>query len=301
MTDVDQDPRPGRQLRPGQRTEVWIAEVADGSPARVLSTTDLLLEAPNWSPDGTALLLNGDGLLWRFDLATAVLRRVEIAELPPINNDHVIDPPRNRIFLSADDGHIHEAPLTGGTARRITHDDSRYHFLHGVSPDGSTLAFVELPRDPDAPWIGRLALVPSSGGQTRYPHAGRTHLDGPEYSPDGAWIYLNTEEFGVRPGHAQVARVSAGGGPLEQLVVSDTVDWFPHLSPDGNWATYVVFPTGTLGHPADLDVEVRLVRTSDWTTPVAGYPLFGGQGTLNVNSWSPDSTRFAFVSYPLED
>jgi Tol biopolymer transport system component len=89
------------------------------------------------------------------------------------------------------------------------------------------------------------------------------------------------------------------GGRLEQLVVSETVDWFPHLSPNGEFATYVSFPIGTRGHPADLDVEVRLVRTTDWSTPIARYPLFGGQGTINVNSWSPDSRRFAFVAYPI--
>jgi hypothetical protein len=77
------------------------------------------------------------------------------------------------------------------------------------------------------------------------------------------------------------------------------VDWFPHLSPDAKLATYISFPTGTLGHPADLDVEVRTVSTADWTTPLQSYPLFGGQGTLNVNSWAPDSGRFAFVAYPV--
>jgi hypothetical protein len=135
---------------------------------------------------------------------------------------------------------------------------------------------------------------------TSYPEAGSKHLDGPEYSPDGAWLYLNTEEFGRRPGHAQLARVPADGGPLEQLVVSDTVDWFPHLSPSGEFASYISFPTGTLGHPPDLDVEVRLVRAAKWNEVIARYPLPGGQGTINVNSWSPDSRRFAFVAYPIE-
>ena len=88
-------------------------------------------------------------------------------------------------------------------------------------------------------------------------------------------------------------------GKVERLVVSDTVDWFPHLSPDGAYAAYLAFPAGTQGHPADLDVEVRVVSTEDWSTPLQRYPLFGGQGTLNVNSWSPDATRLAYVAYPL--
>ena len=289
-----------RTLRPGQRAEVWIAEVEDGSSQLVYSTDILLLEAPNWAPDGRGLLLNGDGLLWRLELEPEVaLQRIPIDELPPINNDHVLDAKRGLIYLSANDGHIYVAPVTGGTARRITHDSNRYHFLHGVSPDGATLAFVEIPQS-DFSVPGRLALISSTGDETHYPEAGSRHLDGPEYSPDGAWLYFNTEEFASRPGHAQLARMPSEGGPIERLVESESVDWFPHLSPDGKFASYISFPQGTLGHPPDLDAEVRVVRTADWRDVLWHFPLFGGQGTLNVNSWSPDSRRFAFLGYPME-
>jgi TolB protein len=289
-----------RRLQPGQIAEVWIAEVGGGSVERVYATDDLLLEAPNWAADGRGLLLNGDGQLWRLDLGSEPeLTRVPIDDLPSINNDHVLDAERGLIYLSANDGHIYVAPIEGGTARRVTHDSSRYHFLHGVSPDGATLAFVELPRaELSAP--GRLALVSSAGGESFYPEAGSRHLDGPEYSPDGAWLYFNTEEFASRPGHAQLARLPAEGGRMERLVESETVDWFPHLSPNGELASYISFPPGTLGHPPDLDVEVRLVRTADWRDCVWRFPLFGGQGTINVNSWSPDSRRFAFAAYPVQ-
>ena len=300
MTDYPEDlEMVPRTLQPGQRSEVWIAEVGRDSAELAYSTDTLLLEAPNWAPDGHGLLLNGDGLLWRLELEPEVeLRRVRIDDLPPINNDHVLDAGRGLVYLSANDGHIYVAPLEGGTAKRVTHDPSRYHFLHGVSLDGATLAFVELPRS-DLSIPGRLALIPSAGGETRYPEAGSSHLDGPEYSPDGAWLYFNSEEFTSRPGHAQLARMPADGGRLERLVESETVDWFPHLSPDGSFASYICFPAGTLGHPPDLDVEVRLVRTSNWRDVLWRFPLFGGQGTLNVNSWSPDSRRFAFVAYPV--
>jgi hypothetical protein len=289
-----------RSLQPGQRAQVWIAGVDGGPPELVYSTDTVLLEAPNWSGGGGGLLLNGDGLLWRLEVGEKTeLTQVPVEDLPPINNDHVLDAARGLIYLSANDGQIYVAPVAGGPAKRVTHDPDRWHFLHGVSPDGATLAFVELPRG-DFSVPGRLALVSSAGGPARYPQAGRRHLDGPEYSPDGAWLYLNTEEFASRPGHAQLARMPAGGGPLERLAESESVDWFPHLSPDGELATYVSFPPGTVGHPPDLDVEVRLVHTADWRRVVAKYPLFGGQGTLNVNSWSPDSRRFAFVAYPVQ-
>jgi len=298
---TDQPMLPTRGLAVGQTTQVWVVDLDRSEPELVYSTDELLLEAPNWAPDGTGLLLNGDGLLWRLDLEpTASLSPILIAGLPPINNDHVVDAPRDLIYLSANDGHLYVAPVAGGTASRISHDSTRYHFLHGVSPDGTTLAFVDLPRG-DFSAAGRLSLIPATGGDTTYPAAGSRHIDGPEYTADGDWIYLNTEEFGVRPGHAQLARVPATGGELEQLVVSDTVDWFPHLSPDGTHATYISFPTGTLGHPADLEVQIHVVDTGDWTRHLLSVPLFGGQGTLNVNSWSPDGRRFAYVAYPLGD
>jgi TolB protein len=288
-----------RTLLPGQRAEVWIAELAGGSSQLVYSTDTLLLEAPNWAPDGGGLLLNGDGLLWRLELEPeAALQLVPIEDLPPINNDHVLDAKHGLIYLSANDGHIYVAPVEGGTAKRITHDPSRFHFLHDVGPN-AMLAFVDIPRS-DLSVPGRLALISTAGGETHYPETGSSHLDGPEYSPDGAWLYFNTEEFASRPGHAQLARMPSEGGRIERLVDSESVDWFPHLSPNGELANYISFPPGTLGHPADLDVEVRVIRTTNWRDIVWQFPLFGGQGTLNVNSWSPDSRRFAFVAYPLE-
>jgi Tol biopolymer transport system component len=223
--------------------------------------------------------------------------RVGFVGLPPINNDHVLDADRGRIYLSANDGHIYMAPMDGGRAERVTWDDTRFHFLHGVNPNGTELAFVELSRD-DFSVPGRLALLSISDGSTRYPAVGTTPLDGPEYSPDGEWIYLNTEEFGVVPGHAQIARIPSVGGVLQQLVDSPTVDWFPHLSPDGARATYISFPPGTVGHPADLEVEIHVVQTDHWQHSILRIPFRGGQGSMNVNSWAPDSARFAYVTYP---
>jgi hypothetical protein len=92
----------------------------------------------------------------------------------------------------------------------------------------------------------------------------------------------------------------ADGGGIERLVESESVDWFPHVSPDGELASYISFPPGTLGHPPDLDVEVRVVRTSNWRDVLWRFAIFGGQGTINVNSWSPDGRRFAFVAYPVQ-
>ncbi|MEV7661410.1 biopolymer transporter Tol [Paenarthrobacter sp. NPDC089316] len=288
-----------RTLQPTQRCQVWIASVAGGAEL-VYSTDELLLEAPNWAMDGSALILNGGGKLWRLDAGTRELTPIPLYGVPELNNDHVLAPDGETIFLSANDGHLYRAPLSGGATERITDDDGTFHFLHGVSPDGNELAYVAIQAG-DFTQPGRLMTMASDGGAAARVDVGPGHCDGPEYSPDGKWIYLNTESFSTTKGHAQLARVRSDGTDFEQLRASESVDWFPHLSPDGRFATYIRFPGGTVGHPADLPVAVVLVSTEDWTTPLQAWPLLGGQGTLNVNSWSPDSRRFAFVAYPLSD
>jgi TolB protein len=288
-----------RSLQTGQRCEVWIASVT-GESTLVYTTDDLLLEAPNWALDGGSLLLNGDGKLWKLDVAGpgAPLEPVPLTGIPDLNNDHVLAPDGTGIFLSANDGHIYSAAIDGGEASQVTPDDGWFHFLHGVSPDGQELAYVGIEAG-DLTQPGRLMTI-AQGGTPRTLNV-EGHNDGPEYSPDGEWLYFNTEAFTDQPGHAQLARLNTSNGSApEQLLESETVDWFPHLSPDGRLATYIRFPSGTIGHPADLPVAVVLVSTGHWTAPLHTWPLFGGQGTLNVNSWSPDSTQFAYVAYPLD-
>lgn len=222
------------------------------------------------------------------------LTAIELSGLPEVNNDHVLDPDGAHVYLSAVDGHIYRGSLEGGSIERVSPDDGAWHFLHGVSPDGRRLAYVHLAETTDA---GRLAILEPSHPPIVV-DTGEGHLDGPEWSPDGRWIYVNTEHFTDHPGHARLARVPVDGGPVERLLTSDTVDWFPHLSPNSEYATYLSFPAGTTGHPPDRPVQVQVVATMDWSTPVQCYPVLGGQGTLNVNSWVPDSRRFAFVAYP---
>lgn len=289
-----------RELREGQQCHLHVFDVATRSATVVASFDDVLYEAPNWGADGDTLYLNGEGDLWAFDLATpGKPRRVSYEGLPPINNDHVLDPRGDAIFMSAADGQIYHGALAGGPVRRVTSEDGVWHFLHGVSPDGATLGFVRM-ADFSSP--GRLALVPSAGGAVTVVDTGPGHVDGPEWSPDGAWIYFNTENWASEPGQAQLARVPSVdpvAGKVERLLSTSTVDWFPHLAPDGRLAVYLQYEAGTVGHPADRDVELVLVDSADWSTPLARVAAFGGQGTINVTSWSPDSARFAYVSYPL--
>ncbi len=287
---------PYRELAPGQSARVHVHDTVTGEDVIVYESTDVLLEAPNWSVDGEALIVNGQGLVWTLAPEPGALpERIDFDGLPEVNNDHVLEPAGDAIYLSAMDGHIYHGALAGGAVRRVTSDEGVWHFLHGVSPDGERLAYVRITTF-DEP--GLLTLMPAAGGASSVIDTGDGHIDGPEWAPDGSWIYFNTEHWASQPGHAQIARIPDGGGEVERLVTSGTVDWFPHLSPDGRTAVYLEFPAGTLGHPADRDVTLVVVSTDDWTTPLARIPLPGGQGTINVNSWAPDSRRFAYVSYP---
>ena len=289
-----------RPLAPGQTCRVNVFDVASRASTVVAELDDLLLEAPNWSNDGKTLYLNGEGAMWALPLGSAGRpRRIEYQDLPHLNNDHVLDPGGASIFMSAMDGQIYHGSLDGGPVRRVTDNDAVWHFLHGVSPDGKTLGFVLIDM---AGSPARLALIPAEGGPATVCDTGPGTVDGIEWSADGEWLYFNTEQWASRPGHSQLARVpSADPAPerVERLATTDTVDWFPHLSPDGRLAVYLQFPVGTEGHPENLPVELVVVEVSDWSAPLARVPLFGGQGTINVNSWSPDSARFAYVSYPL--
>lgn len=290
-----------RVLRDGQKCRLHVFDLTTRSDAIIAEFDQVCFEAPNWGTDGNTLYLNGQGRLWAFLLDTPLEpRHIEYEGIPAtLNNDHVLDPRGKAVFLSAMDGHIYRGSLEGGSTRRVT-EENLWHFLHGVSPDGSTLGFVRI--EPTG-GPGKLALMPSNGGRVTTVDTGTGHTDGPEWSPDGEWIYFNTERWASKSGHAQLARVpskNATADKIERLISTDTVDWFPHLAPDGRFAVYLQYPAGTVGHPEDLDVELVVVDTADWTTPIVRLPVFGGQGTINVNSWSPDSQRFAFVSYPLE-
>ncbi|MEV0290946.1 MULTISPECIES: biopolymer transporter Tol [unclassified Kribbella] len=281
-----------RTLRPGQRSELFVVDVASGERRLVFSSSTVLFEAPNWTPRGD-LIVNGNGRLFRVDDG---LEEIELGGVPPVNNDHVLSPDGTAIFVSADDGHLYAVPLDGsGGPRRVSNDRGPgfHHYLHGVSPDGRTLAYIGL-EHVDGRRITNVWTIPSAGGAdvqvTNDEHAD----DGSEYSPDGKWIYFNSE----RAGHAQLFRISVSSGEAEQLTSDERVNWFPHPAPDGSAIAYVSFPPGTEGHPADIDdVRLRLLTPQGEIREIA--TLFGGQGTMNVPSWSPDSGSFAYVAYPL--
>ncbi len=273
-----------RTLRPGQRSELYTVDVRTGKHTLVFTSDEILFEAPNWTPSGS-LIVNGDGKLFR---VSDELIEIELGGVPDINNDHVVSPDGSTVYVSADDGHLYAVPLTGGPGRRVSNDRGPgfHHYLHGISPDGTTLAYIGL-----EPGITNVWTIPAAGGADVQITNDEYADDGSEYGPDGKWIYFNSE----RAGHAQLFRIA--GDEVEQLTFDERVNWFPHPAPDGSSIAYVSFPPGTEGHPADIeDVRIRLL-TPEGIRELA--TLFGGQGTMNVPSWSPDSTAFAYVAYPI--
>lgn len=292
---------PPRVLAPGQRCQVTVHDTATDEQTVVFDSTEILLEAPQWMSDGVSLMLNGGGRMWRLNTLERDLRPLPFDGVPPVNNDHVLSPDRATVYLSANDGHIYSAPADGGVVARVTQDSTppRFHFLHGVRPDGTTLLYVGVEGDLFGDRTARIRSLNLTTG-IDIPLSNDTHLaDGCEYSADGNHIYFNTTAFGTGTHDMGIARMRADGSHLEAVTEDERVDWFPHESPDGSRLAYLSYPKGTEGHPADLPVEIRLLMRDGKQRTIASFT--GGQGTINVNSWSPDSRYLAYVAYPLED
>ena len=267
------------------RCRLAIHDLATGGAETVL-VSDRLIEAPNWHPDGY-LIVNCDGRLWRVPLDRPDLRPIDTGHATACNNDHGLSPDGRTLAISdrsrTDGSCIYTVPVGGGTPVRVTEGVPSY--WHGWSPDGARLAYVA--RRDGAFDIHTIAV--DGGAETRLTR-GFDHTDGPDYTPDGAWIWFN----GQRDGSMDLWRVPAGGGAPERMTRGDSVDWFPHPSPDGAHVLYLAYPPGTEGHPRERPVELRLMPAEGG----AGRSLravFGGQGTINVPCWAPDSARFAFV------
>lgn len=256
------------------------------------------IEAPNWTPDGQWLVYNSGGRLYKISpQAPGEPEEITTGFANRCNNDHVLSADGKHIALShgtKEDGksRVYTVPIDGGTPRLITPLGPSY--LHGYSPDGTTLAYC-------AERKGNFDVytIPVEGGvETRLTHAEGLD-DGPEYSPCGQYIWFNS----VRTGLMQVWKMKADGSEQTQVTFDETRNsWFPHISPDGRKVLYIAYRKGDVApgdHPANKDVELRLMDTQG-SAPRTLVKLFGGQGTLNVNSWAPDSKRVAFVSYRIE-
>lgn len=259
----------------------------DTGESKTLLETDRHIEAPNWGADG--LIVNGEGQLFRVSLEAPALERIETGPLTGLNNDHGLSPDGTWIALSdnalTEGSCIYVMPLSGGTPRRVT--ETCPSWWHGWSPDGSMLAYTC--RREGVFGIARIAV---EAGAEEVLIAGGGHYDGPDYTPDGKHIWFNSD----RGGQMNLWRMGADGAEPEEMTGGDSVDWFPHPSPDGLHVLYLAYPPGTEGHPFGREVELRLMP-AEGGAPETLASFYGGQGTLNVPCWAPDSRRFAYVRY----
>ena len=270
-----------------------VLDIATGE-RQIVFQTSRHMEAPNWSPDGKFFVLNSDGLLYRLSVDGGEPVAIDTGKLSRLNNDHGISPDGTLLAVSDQsqpDGQsrIYVLPIGGGTPRIVTENAPSY--WHGWSPDGATLAFVGSRGGSDLD----IYTVPIAGGAERRLTCAPGLDDGPDYSPDGRTIYFNS----MRTGNMKIWRMAADGSDQRQMTFnSDTRDWFPHPSPDGKWVIFLSFGKNVAprDHPPNKNVALRLMpQAGGEPEPIA--TLFGGQGTMNVPSWSPDSRSVAFVSY----
>ena len=262
----------------------------------IVAEIDDCIEAPNWTPDGKALIYNSNGCMFRIDLETREIRKIDTGYAIDCNNDHVLSADGTQLAVShatKEDGksRIYTLPVDGGTPRLITPLAPSY--LHGWSPDGKTLCYcAERNGEYD------IFTIPAEGGvETRLTDAPGLD-DGAEYDSQGEYIWFNS----VRSGLMQAWRMKADGSEQTQMTFDENWNtWFPHISPDRKLVTMVCYKKGDVQpgeHVPHKFVELRMMN-ADGSNVQTLVKLFGGQGTINVNSWSPDSKKFAFVTYRI--
>jgi len=266
---------------------------------KILYSENVSLQAPNWTKDGKSLIYNSQGSLYRFDLKTRKPALLPTGKIKDINNDHVISFDGKMLGISAvsPDGKIgstvYTVPITGGEPKLIT-PLLGFSYLHGWSPDGKWLTYTAKRNNDPTPAGFDIYKIPSNGGK-EIQLTNVTGLDdGPEYSPDGKYIYFNS----VRSGLMQLWRMKPDGSDPEQLTNDDYNNWFAHISPDGKWIVCITFLKDEVkpdDHPFYKHVYLRMMPASGGPLKVIAY-LYGGQGTINTPSWSPDSKKIAFIS-----
>ena len=262
---------------------------------KTVARFDKVIEAPNWMRTTGELVYNSDGLIYAWK--DGVERRIDTGVCNCCNNDHVLSPNEDAIAVSHmtfDNGftsRVYIVPFDGGEPRLVTPNSPS--FLHGWSPDGVELAYCAF-REHDGRREVDVYTIPAAGGEERRLTFGGFN-DGPEYSPDGGYIWFNS----TRSGLMQVWRMNRDGSDPVQMTRNEDNCWFGHISPDGKKVVYIVYHRDHLmpnEHLPNMQCELWLMD-ADGSNAHRFCSIFGGQGTINVNSWSPDSRQFAFVSY----
>ena len=292
--------------RNGDKSILQVFDI-ETSEVKVLKEFDDVIEAPNWSADGTFLTYNSNGRIFKYDVATGEVTKIESYFVDNCNNDHVLDPDGSGVYVShhtKEDGlsRIYKIYFDGRMPRLVTPLAPSY--LHGITPDGKMLAYCA-----ERNGSYDIYTIPAAGGNEIRLTTSFGLNDGPEYDSEGEFIWFNSE----RSGRMQTFCMKADGSEQTQMTHDAHWNtWFPHVSPDRGKIVMLAYTETDVKpgeHVPNKNVELRLMRravpsdqngatcANEWSAPQTILKLFGGQGTINVNSWAPDSKRFAFVSY----
>ena len=266
----------------------------------VLAEFPGIIEAPAWMKDGNRIMYNAGGHIFIYSISEGKSTQLDTGICVNCNNDHVLSPDEKYLGVSCWPepatgwgSYIYAVPMDGGTPRKIT--ENTPSFLHGWSNDGKELCYCAFREDRKVD----IYVIPAEGGEEKRLTDTVGYNDGPEYSPDDRHIWFNS----TRDGLMQAFRMNRDGSDLQRMTHLDMNCWFPHISPDGKKVVFLTFRKGDLEpwqHLPEKQVQLWLMNPdgSD-VRPIVS--LFGGQGTINVNSWAPDSTRFAYIRYRKDD
>ena len=287
-----------RDCRSNSVSELCILDTVTGE-VTLLHTFDHIMEAPNWlQTDPDKLFFNDEGRIYRYSIQEDSLTLVDTGSAVRCNNDHVLSPDNRFIAVSHNEeswmSRIFILPIEGGEPRLVT--PNRPSFLHGWSPDGKELCYCAF-RDHGKGTEVDVYAISAEGGEEWQLTSNAGFNDGPEYSPDGKHIWFNS----TRTGLMQCWRMNRDGSEQTQMTFSERNNWFPHVSPDGKRVVYLSYSRDGLDaneHLPNMQVQLRLMDYDGGNDRVL-LEFFGGQGSINVNSWHPDSKQLAFVRYVL--
>ena len=250
-------------------------------------------EAPNWTRDGKSLIFDQGGRIMTVPVEGGTPQAIDIGQASHCNGSHGLSPDGKLLSISCSEpdhpgSSVYILPITGGEPRLVTEHPSSY--FHSWSPDGKTIAFTR-PHQGG----GDILSISVDGGKETPLTTTVGVSDDPDYSPDGQFIYYNSDRGG---GSMQIWRMKPDGSQPEQITSDERNNWTPHISPDGKWLVYLSYEKSVTGHPANKDIALRLMSLGDRKISTL-VEIFGGTGTINVPSWAPDSRHFAYVSYDL--
>ncbi len=278
-------------------SHLYIYDLKKGK-SRLILKEERHFEAPNWSTDGGFLLINAAGKLEKISTKGENLGILNTGTINKCNNDHGFSFDGKHLFISSappdvkgGSSMVYKLPSSGGEPTLLT--DKAPSYWHGVSPDGSTIVYCAQ-RDGN---FDVYAMSSNGGPETRLTTSEGLD-DGPEYTPDGKYIYFNS----FRTGKMQIWRMLADGSSPEQMTFDEASNWFAHINPNNQKATIISYVEDQAQqHPFGRMVKLRLLDLQDKSIKDLTEPFYGGQGTINVPSWSPDGKKFAYVLYSLID